>query len=779
MPRLARILVPLALLFGSIALAQDIIQEIRVTGNRRVATESIRFRIGSKEGEPLDPRQVTRDVRALWQTGLFDDLGATVINGENGKILMYVVRELPLIVETEIRGNRKLTKSSITDKIEEERLTIPENAPLDYSKVNAIRVLIKDMLNERGLRYGTVDYILESVDLTSARIVFDINEGSKVQIYEIEFTGNDIFTDRQLRRTMSKIKEHWMFSWLTTHDIFKQEGFDEDVEKIKKRYWKKGFKDIYVGEPTMEITDHTSEKQKRKNLKREAKNKPARKDLRMKLTIPVFEGQGYAMGEFLVDGNTVLPETLYTNSFPLAKGDVYDLGKINEWIEELEEMHNNAGYVHYSIDQDFKVREGNVVDVTFKVKENDQVYVHRIGFSGNTTTRDKVLRREVLLREGDVFRLNFFRNSLLRINQLGFFDVTHDEPDVKFLPEENKVNVTVNGQESGVNELNFGLGFNEYRGTSGFLSFSTLNFMGRGEQVQVKAQLGSITDTFDVTYSVPWLFDKPRGLSARVFNTRSRFETSGFDLESNGFQVGMSFRPSVFTTYTVSYLFSEDRFPTISSPEFKPVDDLLTSSITQTIAYNTTDHPFFPSSGRKASFSVELAGWQGGGDNYFYKLRSSYVQYLPAIKKTFIGFNISGAYLDTLEGQRPTAHQLFFSGGEESVRGYERQSLGPIVEDTNGRPVAVRGDKLAQFNFEYIIPVSEQFRFVMFYDTGMVFGTSEDWFDTDLARSVGVEMRFSLPVFQAPMRLIWAYKLDENELNEKGGEPKFSIGTTF
>ncbi|CAM2007282.1 outer membrane protein assembly factor BamA [Acanthopleuribacter pedis] len=757
------------------------IEEILIVGNQRVPDESIWFRISFKAGDLLDSAGVTRDLHTLWETGLFEDAGIAIEEGkEGGVILKYVLRELPLVTEVDYRGYRKMTKSSITDKVEEERLTIPEDSPLDYRKINAIRALIKKLMNERGLRFGTVDYKLENLDKGSARVVFNLNEGSKVRIYDIEFDGNQLFTDGKLRRTMRKTKEHWMFSWLTSNDIYKEESFEKDVERLKKRYWRQGYKDVVIGEPVLEVTDHTTERQKAKNLKRAAKNKPIREKKKLKLTIPVFEGEPYTLARMEVEDNTVLPSIFYERSFPIQQGEIYDLHRINEWITELEETHNNAGYVHYSIRQEVNIEDGNQVAVRFMVNENDQTYIHRIKFSGNTTTRDKVLRREILLREGDVFRVNFFRNSLLRINQLGFFDVTRDEPDLKFLPDENKINITIKGQESGVNELNFGLGFSEFRGTSGFLSFSTLNFLGKGEKLKIQAQIGSITDTFDVTFTEPWLFDKPRGLTTRVFNTRSEFSASGFNVESTGFQLGLSFRPTVFSTYSISYLFSEDRFPTVINPDFKAVDDLLTSSITQSFVYNTTDHPFFPKKGRKMSISLELASWQAGGDNFFYKIRGSATQYLPAIKNTFIGLNLEAALFDTLQGQRPARHQLFYIGGEESVRGYERQSLGP-ASVVNGQVFAERGDKLVQANAEYIIPVSDQFRFVMFFDAGMVFGVDQEWFDTDLFRSTGIEMRFSLPVFQAPLRLIYAWKLDEDEngLNEKGGEPSFSIGTTF
>lgn len=781
MPQLIRICIScICLTFLSVSvLAQEVVEEIRIQGNRRFPEDSIRYRITSKVGDPLDPRRVTQDIKDLWGTGQFDNVGCAELDGEEGKILIFTVKELPIVAEVDYRGYKKVTRSSFTDKIEEQRLNITEDTVLDYSQINAIKTLMKSILEEKGLRFGTIDVTYEPMDSNSVRVVFNVNEGTKVHIYDVLFTGNDLFTDKQLRRTMRKIKRKWMFSWATGHSIFKQEGYNEDLEKLKKKYWEQGYKDVFFEEPVMDITDHTTEKQRRKNIKRAAKNKPIKEDKRMVLTIPIFEGQPYYMGDLKIEGNEVLPPGYYLAGFPIAKDGIYDLGRINGWLEGLEEVHNNLGYVNYNVEQNVKIRDGNKVDVTFNVQERDQVYVHQLHFKGNTTTRDKVLRREILLREGDVFRLNYFRKSMLRVNQLGFFDVTHHEPSVNFLPGENKVNITINGQETGVNELNFGLGFSELRGSSGFLSFSTANFLGRGERLSVQANVGDIQKTYDVSFAEPWLFDKPRGVTARIFNTRTRFAAAGFDVESNGFQAGLSFRPSIFTTYSVSYLFSEDRFPTISTPIFKPVDDLLTSSITQSLTYSTVNHPFFPTEGRRATTSLELATWQAGGDNFFYKIRGGFTQYLPAIKKSFMGFNIEGAMLESLEGQRPTQNQLFYLGGEDSVRGYSRRSLGPALQRSDGGFIAVLGDKLFQANYEYIIPVNEQFRFVLFYDAGMIFGTDEDWFDTDLARSTGLELRFSLPIFQAPLRLMYVYRLDDTPFEEKGGDPDFSIGTTF
>ena len=774
----SRLIAGCLIIYSSFLLGQeDIVKEIRINGNLRVSKETIQYRISSEVGQPLNPQTVSKDIKELWQTGLFENIAvqATPLE-EGGLALVYIFRDLPLVVEVDFRGNKKLGKSSITDKIDEELLTIEEDTPLSYKKINSIRTLIKQMLDDKGLRYGRVDYTLENMEAGTARVVFNIYEGSKVRMHEIEMEGASRFQQGKLKRTLKKTREHWMFSWLTQHDIFNQEKFDKDVEELKKLYWQKGYKDVFVGEPEMEITNHTTQKQIKKNLKRLAKHQQPKEDLRMKLTVPIFEGKPYKMGKIDIDGNTIFPDALYLGMYPLKPGDDYDLGLINEWITSLEELYNNAGYLNFSVRQVTKIQNDNVVDVTFEVAENSQVYINKIGFAGNTTTLDKVLRREVFLREGDVFRLQHFRNSLLRINQLGFFDVTKENPDIKFLPNEDKVNITIKGHESGVNELNFGLGYNEFAGENGFFSFSTLNFLGKGETLKVQASLGRIANTYDITFTEPWLFDKPRGLTFRIFNTRADYP--GFRQEQSGLQLGFSLRPTTWTSYNVSYKFQEISIPSVPSLTFESFENRLTSSVSQSIQYDITDHPFFPTKGIKTYYRLEFAGWQMGGDSLFHSSTAGYTQYFKAIKKTFFGANLKLGYMDTFDGQRPVLYEMFTLGGENSVRGYRRDWLGPVI-DYNGQQYPTRGDKLFQANMEFVLPISDQFRLVAFYDAGQVFGVDENWFDSDLAMSTGIEMRFSLPVFQAPLRIMYAWRLVELPGNEKGGEPKFAIGTTF
>ena len=255
----------------------DIIQEVRVQGNRRVADESILYRVSIKAGDTLDPVRVTQDLKVLWGTGLFENLGAAVLDGTEGKIIIFSVQELPLITEVDYRGHKKVTKSTITDKIEEEKLTIPEESPLDYKRLKAVRNLIQGILEEKGMRYGTVEYLIEPLEAGTARVVFNINEGSKVRIHEIDFVGNTVFSDKKLRKTFKKTREHWMFSWMTGHDIFKEDLYPEDVDKVREKYWKKGYKDILLGEPELEVTDHTTEKMKRKTRSGRAENARSRK----------------------------------------------------------------------------------------------------------------------------------------------------------------------------------------------------------------------------------------------------------------------------------------------------------------------------------------------------------------------------------------------------------------------------------------------------------------------------------------------------------------------
>ncbi len=459
--------------FCSLTVSAEIIEKIKVVGNTRISTQSILFRIKSQEGEEFDPDKISKDIMRLWDLKVFSDIKVDVEEGKKGKIVIFAVKERPIVKDYEFLGNHAVGPNSLIDKLKEKGVVLRKNSQLDYEEIAKIKKAIIDIYKDKGYQFTRVEHSYSSVGNNIVTLTFTIYEGSKVHVYKIEFEGNKVYSDKKLKRKMKKLKEHGIFSWISATDIYSEKKYNEAIENLKKFYWKHGYKDVYVGEPKIEIKDFTSEKQKKKNKERLKEHKKIKQDLRMFIKIPIHEGKQYFIGKVSFVGNKLLPDTYLVKKWDLDEGDPYNLDKINKFVKDISETYNNFGYLQFTVEKITKIRDGNIVDLTFKMNEGKRFYLNRLEFKGNDVTRDKVLRREFLIPEGSVFRIDAFKNSLLKINQLGFFDISQHQPKVKLVPGEDKVNVVVEGEESGVNELNFGGGYSEFSGFFLQASYST------------------------------------------------------------------------------------------------------------------------------------------------------------------------------------------------------------------------------------------------------------------------------------------------------------------
>jgi len=774
-----RKLLILLCVFGSLAAHAAIVEKIQVIGNKRISTQAILYRIQLKEGQELNPAVINEDVQRLWELNVFSDIKVDVQDGDVGKIVTYALKERPVIKDFRFFGNHAFGPNLLKDKLTEKGIRLQPNIQMDYTQISKIKSTIIDLYREKGYRNVKVDHTLENAGPDIAYLTFTITEGGKVRVYQIDFTGNKVFKDGKLRRAMSKIHEHWFFSWLSSSDIYSEEKFTEDVDNIKKVYWKKGYKDVFVGRPIMEVKDLTSERQKRKNLERMKRNKKVKQDLRLYLTIPVFEGEQYTIGDVSFEDNKLLPDTTLADKWKLERGDPYDLGKINEFQKEIEELYNNLGFLQFYMERIQDEKPQRMVDLTFKFHEGEQFKLDRLEFVGNVVTRDKVLRREFMIPEQSPFRVEVFKNSMLKINQLGFFDITKFEPKINFVPGENKVNVEIQGEESGVNEINFGGGYSEFAGFFLQTSYSTRNFLGRGEQLSLQASLGKNITYYNLAFTEPWIFDYPHSFTVNLFNSQTDYYN--YSRESKGFSIGFGFRLSTFLTYSIAYRYELVDVPGSSLQDntvFKPVSNRLTSAIVQSFGYNTLNHPFMPTRGSKYALSFLWGGWQLGGDNLMYELSLRATRLFKAYKTTVFVVNMRAAYKEGLEGTTIPYYERYFIGGESSVRGYDFRRISPLDEATN---IAIGGTKMFVANLEWVLPIENRFQFALFYDIGGVWLEDQSFFDgaEPLRRSWGVEARFNLPVFQMPIRLTYGYPLDDVVGQSRSGNLEFTIGTIF
>lgn len=845
-PRWRRGMLPLVLAAGfALPLAaQDIepIVKIEVVGAQKQTAETVIFKSGLKAGDDLRSVDFTAVLEKLWASGSFDDIKLELEDAPGGKKLVIRIKERPLIKEIDYRGGTEVGITNIKDKVKEKKLTINPDTVYDPEAARKIKNLIVEQAGEKGFRNPVVDITLEPMSPGVARLVFDVKEGGKAKIYRVEFRGNKVFSSAQLRSVMKKTRRHWMFSWLTTHDLLVDKNLEEDLENLKKAYWKLGYKDVFVGKPIIEVEDRTTEAQKKKNEKRIASAKSPKYDLRATLSIPILEGEQFFEGTFKTEGGKVFPERFYPYKFAEVKRDnhsflkkffnirpstdapkpgdkpvPFDLDAVNQTVDKLKEAYSNQAYILFRAEKKFDIREeGGVkkVDTTLKLDEGEQYSVRKIEFEGNLTTKDKVLRRSMLMREGDLFQTDRFKDSILSISQLSFFDVKNSEPKVDLVQDKPQVDVVIRGEEAGVNELLFQGGYGSLFGFSLGVSFSTRNLGGGGETLSVSYNGGKFSKSISVGFTEPFVFDLPYSFSASVSNGSADYDASRVGVANAYKQFTRSLGLSVgarlsnwlpqqpwawFTTYSTGYSFRLIRIEGGRNYYFRDLGNQLTSTFSQSLAYSTVNHQFKPTQGTRVSFGLEYGGWQFGGDKPFLRATWDFAKFANLADRHIFAVNMSYGYLQNLGKEELPLYDLYRPGGENSIRGYRYGQVGSVLLDNNQFAVVVGGNKQLLANFEYQFKIADQFRIVAFYDAGNAWGPGTKIFSKDLityrdvntgefrsytnpslVRSAGLEFRFFLPISPAPLRLIWSRKLNPYPFDTEGATDfQFSIGTTF
>ncbi len=771
--------------------------------------------------------QLREDFRRLWATNFLDDLAIEVIdttypNGVIGKYVRIRMEERQRVKVVQYDGSKKLDSTKIDEKLREINSVIRLDSFIDPGQIRRVEGVIRDMLAEEGYLDATVRHELTPVagGPKLVNLTFRIDDGPKVRIRNIEFIGNQAFSDRKLRRRMKENKARGLFGFITGGGTYKEASFDDDAENVRALYRENGYITARVGQPeirTLETSDDG-------------------KDRWVELRIPVTEGRRYRVGKFEFEGNTVVNDEVLADIFKLKPGEYYSEKKIRKGFEKAKELYGTGGYWEFTGYPDLKPldlidpenpdqmlpdgAEPNgppVVDVTMRLQEGEQYFVNKITFVGNTTTRDHVIRREMNLLENGVFNTEALKFSVRRLNQLGYFKQLEEGQegiDVQKTPgEKNKVDVTLELQEQNRNQLTFGAGVSQFEGFFGQLAFATSNFMGRGETLAFSLAAGSRTQFYQISFSEPYLFDRPITAGIDVFKRQIRY-IGAFTQESIGGNTVWGFRTGNFTRSYMQYsyekvtisdldeLFTDPRYvgnpylrdslllqctptpPTEEQPDggldCRSVGSRTVSKIVPSIVHNTVDNPIFPNTGKRLTLSMDVAGL--GGNTKFLKPRVEAVKFWQQTRRTSIGVRGEVEYI------RPYGNSIalpiferLFQGGEYSVRGYDIRSIGPRAE--NG--IVLGGNKSLLFNAEYLISIAGPVRLVFFYDAGQVRDEGERFAWDQFKTSTGAEVRFFMPVLNVPFRLIFAMNPQREGVLNNDYTParkfqfRFAVGSTF
>lgn len=803
----------LASIFGTFAvLAQSPsaydgkpVHQIAVTGSS-LASDTVRhYLFGRDTGEvpTLDLEQLNERIQTLWRRELIDDIQVFVEPDGDGVRLRVAITDRKKLMSINYLGLKRVTNADIKERIDRERVVAYEGQPIERGELERLNAVIEDMYREKGFRFAQVSYSLEEVSPGQVRATYAIDEGDKVKIGDIEFDGNTVFSDFRLRQSMKKTKQSGMLWSTLKKDIYNPANIEEDLDNLRELYRKQGYKDVLVASPELEVVAKNPNAQSIAAQKR-----------RLTVTIPVEEGERWRLGEISIEGNDVLSDEFLLRQFVRPKGGWLRSKVINDAVEKISDVYRSLGYIFSDIDTELREKPENVADLIVQVDEKDQYRVGRIEFDGNEKTRDKVLRRELLVQESSVMNMTGLRNSLLKIRQLNYFTMDENEPiDFDFDNEKKTVDLRLKGTEADRTELQFGGGWSEFDGFFGQFSMRTRNFLGRGETLGVSAQIGRQRDLFDLEYVVPWFLDRPQSFGVRLFS--QSIDTpliSGFDLrrELVGGSLTYGRNLKAFQTFSLTYTFSDfDDTQIFRDPITGELTDPIIFQFTQSsirpqFMFNRLDSRLEPFRGFRGVGSMEIAGSFLGGDTEFLRPVVQATWFKPASRRPWrstFGLNFEAAYIRPINDSELFPQQRFFTGGENSVRGFRRRSL--TVIDAAGRLAfdergfILGGDFQLQLNLEYHILAGGPFRVVLFTDAGGTFnldggldafvrledgsrGPAGDLgFDISRLRyTAGIELRVLIPLFGAPLRFIYATNLDPLPIDDFESFD-FNIGTSF
>jgi outer membrane protein insertion porin family len=740
------------------------IAEIRVKGNARVEESLIFDSFGVNAGEPYQIDKVRKGVRNLYRQGLFESIDILGETTPEGLVLTIELRENPTLQRVRYEGADKLDEDDFREVVE-----LTPGQVVSRRDVAQARRDILDLYEEKG--YLLAEVTPELPGESRVDLVFHIEEGKKVQVERIRFTGQSFVSEGALRDVMETKEDRW---W--RGGDFKREVFDEDQKRIVARMGREGFVDARVLGHTLSFSENKE---------------------RLFLDIEVAEGPRYRVGRILLDHGGKIEENRIRTEVLLEEGEPFDTGRFDETMGALYSLFQEQGYIYARIDAEKTPHEGNVIDVEFHVLEGDPARINRILITGNTKTKEKVIRRELTASPGDVFKRSRVMRSQREVFQLGFFnDIQLDSRTAD--PETGAIDLVLNVEERQTGTASLGAGVNSQAGLTGFLQLSQNNFLGNGQLMSVRGEFGRFRE-FELSFTEPWLFDTPTTAGADLYDTRRRYTEYVEKRRGGDLRLGRPFPWLDYTTISASYSLGEYRIeaepdyrdeigdPVIDPETGEQVRDPVTgrlqrtgesedliSAVTLTIARNSVDSPFFPTRGSATRFRNEFGGGILGGDAHYHLATFTAQSYFRTVGKFVLSLSGEIGFLNGFEdADNVPFWKRFRLGGisRYGLRGYDDFEVvpDPARTSTGGRSMLIT-------TAEMRYPVVQAVQALAFFDVGNTWASPGETDLTGLKRGAGLGVRIDVPMVG---QLGFDYGYGFDRAAEEGGpgwEFHFQIG---
>lgn len=763
------------------------VTKIVVDGNQRLTPDAVLHIMATKVGDPYDEEALRKDFRRIWDRGLLQDLSIETRDDKTGKAVIVHVREKPVVNNVTYDESKIVGESQIEDALKERKATVEIGEPINYDAIKKAEEGIKSLLGQKGYLDAEVTSEIKPSESQGAMDVhFKIKEGPRTRIRKIEFTGNTVFSDHRLKKTLKLTREHGWFTKVSGKDTYHPIKLDQDMREVENLYHDTGYIEVELKPPAVTVVEEKTSK------------KPGKGRKWVHIIQPIEEGRQYKVGGVEVTGNSVFNADQIRKRIPLREGQILDNSLLQLGLDAIEADYGQKGYFYISTNRVINRKPDGTADIIVRISEDKPYKIDKIEFSGNTVTRDSVLRREMQVNEEDLLDIQRVRLGLRRINQLGFFEI-QKEPVIKPVEGSDKVTVRVEGIEQRRSELQVGGGYSGLDGGFFTSSYQTRNFLGRGDLVSFNAQVGHISTRYAISFTEPYFLGRPIIFGFSLFRRTSNFVD--FNTSGSGGSLTLGKRFRAFHSVSASYQYENTDF----SPVTGITSQTHTSSLRPVYQFDTRNNFYRPSRGYLFLSAVEYAGGALGGDNYFIRPTIEVTKYLKSWRRTFWALHAGGGYVTAFGGHVLPTFERFFLGGERSLRLFETRTVAPdgfisrffsdstffAAADCPPAPAnlhharqtrcdvfRIGGDKMVLFNAEYVIPSSGPVDLALFVDAGNVYTEEQSVNLSDLRKDAGIELRFFLPVFGAPLRLIYGFNLNPHP-HERSKNFVFSIGTTF
>ena len=694
---------------------QNLVEAISIHGNRRIPADTIRAHIFTRAGDVYDQAALERDFNSLWNTGYFDDLRIEREPGKKGWILHFYVTEKPTIRELNYVGLNSVSQSDVLDRFKERKVGLSVESQFDPTKVTKAAVVIKELLAEHGRQFATVRTEVRPIPPAAVAVTFVVKEGPKVKVGKIRFENNHKIKSRELRYAMKNLRPIGIPHSIFLENIFSKtydaSKLNEDAERVRQAYQEKGYFKAIVEDPQTKLRDTHSHLHIPLIQKGQGKV--------VDITMPVVEGDRYRLGTITFKNNKAVRNPLALRGlFPMKDGDIFNTDNVRKGLDNLRKAYGELGYINFTSVPDTQINEDKkLITLVIDVDEGKPFYVRRIEFQGNTTTRDKVIRRELAIEEGQVYNTRLWELSLLRLNQLDYFEALKPEEatERKLDEQAGTVDLTLKVKEKGKNSIQLTGGVSGLEGSFVGLSYTTNNFLGLGETLQLQASVGNLMRSLMFGFTQPYMFDRPLQVGFTVFNNRINYDQAkqeelltgqklnlpqsflanlqNFTQNDTGFtlsasyplhrsfkRVGITYAWDTSTIQTFSdastALFENLAFRGFSGPN--ALNGIVTSKILPNFSINTINNPTRPTGGHSLYLAAAISGL-GGTVNSIQPI-INYKQFIPINhKRNVIGLNFQGAFLSGFNGLVAPPFQRFYMGGEQDLRGFDIRSISPVT----------------------------------------------------------------------------------------------------